>query len=223
MSVASHLNSPLEEYDARIRTFIPRYDEMLDAGAAAMRAIGSRPRPVIVDLGTGTGAFAERCVRVLPRATVIGIDEDLEILELARRRLATAAAEFRSGRFEREPLPRADAIIASLALHHVKSRAAKQKLYGRIAQALRPRGIFVTADCFPPEDSRLAAAARADWRAHLQQTYTAREAARFFAAWAREDRYFTIDAELAMLRSSGLKPGVVWRAGEMAVIAATRR
>ena len=222
MSVAAHLNIRLDEYDARIRTFIPGYDAMLDAGAAALRAIDGRPRPVIVDLGTGTGAFAERCVRVLPRAAIIGVDEDLEILALARKRLAGASAELRGGRVQREALPRADAIVASLARHHVTTRASKQALYRRIATALRPGGIFITADCFPPADARMAAVARDDWRAHLQKTYTPRETARFFAAWAREDRYFTLEAELAMLKASGLKPGVIWRAGTMGVIAARR-
>ena len=39
-SVASHLGIPLPEYDARIRTFVPFYDEMLD-GAAAYFALSA--------------------------------------------------------------------------------------------------------------------------------------------------------------------------------------
>ena len=36
MSVASHLHIRLDEYDARIRTFIPRYDEMIEAAAGTL-------------------------------------------------------------------------------------------------------------------------------------------------------------------------------------------
>ena len=70
MSVASHLGIRLDEYDARIRTFIPDYETMLDAAAAVVPPDAR----TIVDLGIGTGAFAARCVRRATRARVVGID-----------------------------------------------------------------------------------------------------------------------------------------------------
>ena len=36
MSVATHLGIDLGEYDARIRTFIPHYEEMLDVAAGSL-------------------------------------------------------------------------------------------------------------------------------------------------------------------------------------------
>ena len=54
MSVAAHLGIRLSEYDRRIRTFIPRYEEILDAAAAS---VVPKAR-TIVDLGIGTGALA---------------------------------------------------------------------------------------------------------------------------------------------------------------------
>ena len=47
MGVASHLHIQLDEYDARIRTFIPGYEQMLDAGAHALHALATAA-PVIV-------------------------------------------------------------------------------------------------------------------------------------------------------------------------------
>ena len=83
MGVAAHLGIRLADYDARIRTFIPDYEEMLDVAAAAIPA---RAR-TLVDLGIGTGALSARCLRTAPRARVVGIDVDPEILTLAARRL----------------------------------------------------------------------------------------------------------------------------------------
>src|SRR5436190_16248469 len=107
MGVAAHLGIRLGEYDARIRTFIPDYEEMLDVAAAA---VPSRAR-TIVDLGIGTGALSSRCLTMAPRARTIGIDVDPEILALARRRLGDRAS-FTTGSFMRAALPRADAIVA---------------------------------------------------------------------------------------------------------------
>ncbi len=49
MAVSSHLKIALPEYDARIRTFIPDYEEMLDAAAASLVA-AERPLMAVVDL-----------------------------------------------------------------------------------------------------------------------------------------------------------------------------
>ena len=43
-----------------------------------------------------------------------------------------------------------------------------------------------------------------------------------FAAWADEDVYFPLVAELAMLRAAGFTTEIIWRDGAMAVIAARK-
>src|SRR5262249_40420144 len=120
MSVSKHLGIVIEEYDDRIRTFIPHYAEMLDEAAAI---VGPRAR-TIVDLGIGTGALAARCLARAPQARVIGFDADAEMLRLAERRLGGRVTLI-DGDFLRAPLPPADAVVASLALHHIRTRSAK--------------------------------------------------------------------------------------------------
>jgi len=60
MSVASHLGIKISEYDARIRTFIPDYEEMLRVAASAV----PRAARTILDLGVGTGALSAACLTV---------------------------------------------------------------------------------------------------------------------------------------------------------------
>ncbi|MCI0371112.1 MAG: class I SAM-dependent methyltransferase, partial [candidate division NC10 bacterium] len=86
MGAATHLGIRLREYDARIRTFIPHYEEMLDAAAAALRALDRRA-PVVLDLGIGSGALAVRCVAAAAGARIIGVDNDGGMLALAQKRL----------------------------------------------------------------------------------------------------------------------------------------
>lgn len=223
MGVAAHLKIDLADYDRRIRTFIPWYEEMLDAAADALALVDARA-PAIIDLGTGTGALAERCLRGRPRASLVGIDGDPEILAAAERRLRTATrrVEFIAADFERAALPAADAIVGSLSLHHIPTGTRKRRLYRRAFAALRRGGMLVSADCCPAADRRTAGRQHAAWRAHLLDTYDRRTTAAYFRAWAREDHYVALERELAMMRDAGFRPEVLWRRGPFAVIAAMK-
>jgi tRNA (cmo5U34)-methyltransferase len=217
MGVASHLGIKLTEYDSRIRTFIPHYEEMLDAAAAA---VSPRAR-TIVDLGIGTGALSSRCLKKATHARTVGIDVDPEILALAGRRLG-ARATFIAGSFLRAPLPACDALVASFSLHHVRTRAAKGALYRRIRAALRPGGAFLIVDSQPASDVSVRRAQFDEWLAHLRRRYTAAQARAIFTSWSHEDVYVPLDAEIALLRRSGFRVELLWRRGAFAVLRAER-
>jgi SAM-dependent methyltransferase len=219
MGVAAHLGIDLREYDARIRTFIPGYDAMLDVAAAAVASLVARRAPLLVDLGIGTGALAGRCLGLTPRARIAGIDEDEEMLAAARARLGRRLTPL-AGSFEKVPLPRSDAVIASLALHHIPTPARRQRLFGRIHRALGRRGVLVIADCYLSSDRRLQSTDRAAWLAHLRETYSARQSTGYLRAWAKEDFYVALDAEVRLLQRAGFAADVVLRYSSFAVIAA---
>ena len=213
LGVASHLGIELAEYDKRIRTFIPDYEEMLEVAAAA---VPSSTRSMI-DLGTGTGALAARCLQRKPRAKVLGIDADPEMLKLAARRLGSRA-RLQCGSFTRASLPACDAVVASFALHHIRERSAKARLYRRIRVALRKHGVFISVDCHPADSPALGRQQREAWKSHLLASYTRKEAGGLLAAWAREDTYVPLETELALFRRGGLKTEVLWRKGAFAVL-----
>jgi ubiquinone/menaquinone biosynthesis C-methylase UbiE len=221
MAVSTHLQIDLREYDARIRTFIPHYEEMLEAAVAALHAAG-RPVETVVDLGTGTGALVARVGKALMRARLVGIDEDEGMLAMAARRLPARRTTLVFDNFLRATLPRCDAVTASFALHHVEHQRTKKALFCRMRAALRPGGVLVSADCHPCSHPALAAAGREAWRDHLASTYGRRKAEGFLQAWSHEDFYVPLDAELALLRGAGLSPEVAWRRDSFAVIVATR-
>jgi tRNA (cmo5U34)-methyltransferase len=217
-SVSAHLGIDLAEYDARIRTFIPDYEEMLRIAAAVVATI--RPR-TIVDLGTGTGALAAQVVRRASHVRIVGIDEDAGMLAMARRRLRNRGALIHDS-FLRAALPPCDAVIASFSLHHVASPRVKRALYHSARKALRPSGMFVSADCYPSSLASFARDGRRDWRAHVARTYGARKAAAFLRSWAREDFYLPLDIELQLLQSAGFVVDVAWRRNPFAVIVGQR-
>ena len=215
--MASHLGIKLSEYDSRIQTFIPHYEEMLDVAAAA---IPPRAR-TIVDLGIGTGALSSRCLKHAPGARIAGIDVDSGILALAARRLGERAS-FTTGSFLRAPLPACDALVASFALHHVRTRAAKASLYRRVRAALRPGGLFISVDSNPAVSAGVRRAQFDEWLAHLRRTYPAARARAIFEAWSHEDVYVPLDAEVGLLRSAGFRVELLWRRGAFAVLRGAR-
>ncbi len=223
-SVAAHLKIRLSEYDRRIRSFIPHYEEMLGATAGAVGLCRGRA-PAIVDLGIGTGALAARCLTVAPRARIHGIDADPEMLAVAARRLGGKSRRHRfvSGDFARLPIPKCDAIVATLALHHVHSVPAKRRLYRRCYAALRKGGVLASGDAFLSQAPAFQRAEMAAWRAHMRRWYSAREVSAFFAAWAREDRYLPLALEMELLESVGFRVDVPWRRAPFGVVVGVKR
>lgn len=216
--VSEHLGIPLREYDARIRTFVPYYEEMLDEAAGAVRTLGFAA-PVIVDLGTGTGALAVRCLEAAPGGSLIGIDADPAMLSIARARpTRTEQVEWRVGSFAGVALPACQLIVASLSLHHIAAPEAKKALYRRCREAVSPGGGMILADCYLPSSEQVAADGMRRWRTHLEQFYSPPESERYLSAWAEEDTYFRLAEELEWLGDTGFSPEVLWRRDLFAVL-----
>ncbi len=220
MGVASHLGIRIRDYDRMIRTFIPNYEEMLDEAASALRLLPTRS-PLLIELGIGSGALAQRCLMVTPRARVVGLDVDPDILALARERLGSRLTTI-EGPFQTANLPRCDAVTASFSLHHVRTRARKADVYRRVFRALRPGGLFVIADCCVAGRRDQRELDHAAWREHLQRAYPRPRAAAFLRAWAKEDVYVPLSAEIDLLERAGFQTDVRWRRNAFAVIVGTK-
>jgi len=217
-SVSSHLKIPLEEYDARIRTFIPFYEEMLGEVGMAVSSLAVN-EPTILDLGIGTGALAEACLNARPEGRLIGIDSDPEILKMARLRFRDRPGlDLRVGSFLELDFPRSDLIVASFSLHHIPEPKIKRDLFVRCREALGETGALVMADCFPSADEEVAEEGRRAWRSHLERFYSPEETRAYFDAWAEEDTHFPIEDELEWLEEAGFETNVVWRKDLFAVI-----
>lgn len=215
--VSSHLGLQVADYDTLIRRWIPAYDEMLDTVVSIVRTLRA---PLVVDLGAGTGALGGAILERIPDARVHLLDIDPHMLELAASRVAPfgARASILRGSFT-DPLPPCDAVVASLALHHVPSRDDKRALYRRVREALRPGGVLAIADATVDERGRAHDWIYEQWAAHMAPHGIARaEADQLFASWAKEDTYQPLRVELALLADAGFeRPECFWKHGPMAV------
>ena len=220
-SVSRHLRVEVDAYDEAIRRFIPGYEAMLDAAAAEIARVDPER---VLDLGGGTGALSEAILVAAPRAVVELIDVDPEMLAVARERLVRfgSRARFTEASFD-DPLPEADAVAASLALHHVPTMDEKRRLFVRIHDCLCPGGVFVNADATMPAELHARETVWRGWAAHLMSCGIPEERAyEHFAEWQEEDTYFPKEVEAAAMRAAGFEVSAVWRDGPM-VVAMGRR
>jgi tRNA (cmo5U34)-methyltransferase len=223
-SVKHHLRVDAEGYDVQIRRFIPHYDEMIATGVALLAALAPADARVL-DLGGGTGALSSAVLDGLPGARVTVLDVDTEMLAQARRRLAGfgGRVSFQHASFL-DQLPVVDAVVASLALHHVHDLETKTGLYRAIYDALSPRGVLLNLDAAVTEGARLNGLVFDRMAERMgDHGISEAEARGHFASWAREDRYFPLDAELGALREAGFEEvECFWRRGLSAVTCGLR-
>lgn len=219
MSVATHLNITPAQYDDQIRTLIPLYDELISEAAKALQ-LASRRIESIVDLGVGTGALADACLRVVPKASVWGIDADDSMAAMVPARLGRKRkqVELAHGDFTATELPACDAMVASYALHHIRTPQAKQKFYRRCFAALRPGGVLINGDCAPAAAPMAFARDLEVWFTHLGKTFGRAKGKRVYESWADEDTYMPLTAETRMLERAGFRVEVPWRRSPFAVI-----
>jgi len=224
-SVERHLEVDPVAYDAAIVRFVPSYDEMLSEVVSALREALASDAPHVLDLGAGTGGLSSRVAEAFPRARLTMLDVDTEMLGQAVLRLAAHRDRVTPlhASFADE-LPRCDAAVASLSLHHVHDARDKVALYRRVREALSAGGVLASADAFMSQDADESRPLMKRWAAHLMANgHTEEQARDRFAQWAREDRFFAIDQELAMLREAGFASvDVRFRKGPVGVIVARR-
>ena len=221
-SVRRHLHLEIDEYDEIIRQFIPGYDRMLEEVARAVALSGPER---VLDLGAGTGALSEAILRSCKESVVELVDVDDEMLARARTRLQRFGERIRLRRQSfYDTLPCCDAVVASLALHHVPALDAKARLFGRIHEALAPGGVFVNGDATMPDDAARRAEDYAVWAAHMVSRGIPEERAyRHFAEWSDEDTYFPLEQELEAMTCAGFDARCVWSRIPISVLVGRKR
>lgn len=146
----TRLYDPAIRWTAREATFKRRLLEQ-----AAPRAGGR-----VLDLGCGTGTLAIMVKRAQPRAEVVGLDADPEILERARAKASDAGVEVQLDRGLSTELPyedeSLDVVLSTLFFHHLTG-ADKRRTANEIARVLKRGGELHVADWGRPSDPLMGA------------------------------------------------------------------
>jgi ubiquinone/menaquinone biosynthesis C-methylase UbiE len=132
-----------------------RFKELLVDQAAP--APGQR----ILDLGCGTGTLALQVKRREPRAELVGLDADPEMLAQARQKAEQAGVELELTEGFSTELPYEDAsfdrVLSTLFFHHLDPEPKRQTAR-EIARVLNKGGELHVADWGRPSDPLMATA-----------------------------------------------------------------
>lgn len=118
-----------------------------------------KPGESVLDVGCGTGGVTIPAkLRVGKNGTVTGIDPDLEMITIARRKAKRAGIEidFRIGVIESLPFPDGtfDVVTSSLMMHHLPEHVRLKGL-AEIRRVLKSGGRLLIADMMRPGPSFL--------------------------------------------------------------------
>lgn len=236
---AYDLPARVAAYDADMDIMHPLRHTMMDIALEIVPLPPSQPFTAL-DLGTGTGVFAQRILDAYPQASVIAIDGAASMLELAAARLAAhrermtfVEADFRDLPADVTAPGSFDLAVSAYALHHL-TEAEKGTVLAEVIGALKPGCWFVNADIVAAADPDIerriqdvrvrgvTARAPADDE-RFRCTETTREY--LDALEAREnDRPLTLDADLQLLRTVGIAGAeVIWRQYREVVVGGPKR
>jgi tRNA (cmo5U34)-methyltransferase len=119
-----HFDWTPDEYLERIRTKLPRYDELQEQAVAAIPFAPKR----VLELGMGTGETTRRLIEAHPEAWVVGLDSSPDMVFRARQ----TYDDVQLARME-DPLPDGpwDLVISVLSVNDLTDDQ-KQRLVRRV-------------------------------------------------------------------------------------------
>jgi trans-aconitate 2-methyltransferase len=160
-----------------------------------------------IDAGCGTGRVTELLLEKLPRGSVLAVDSSGAMVEAARRRFAgeprvRVERQDLSSLKVREPV---DLILSTATFHWINDH---DRLFGRLALALKPRGRLV-AQC--GGEGNISRATRA-----VDETMKEERFRPYFEGWLDDKYYADPLSTKERLEAAGFEDVETWLQDEVA-------
>lgn len=183
-----------EVYDEDIRRSIPGYEELHKELETAIKKYSqNNDVKKILELGVGTGISTEKVLRIIPQASLTVIDFSEQMMEGAKKRLSSYNVKYILGDYSEIPFEKDfDIIISVIGIHH-QTNEGKKKLFKKIAQSLKPGGIFFFGDLVTHNDKKKAAITDAKHYHHLVNNARNEKS---LEEWAHHHKFLNILAPL---------------------------
>jgi tRNA (cmo5U34)-methyltransferase len=202
--VKDHFNSEAGVWDKKALERVPYYREMFEILVSMLPFAEERGFSVI-DLGAGTGTISYMVKKAFPAARITCMDIAPQMLEMARKKLAG----FKDIEYELADLAdykfkgKYDAVVSSLALHHLEPDENKLAFYRRLYSALNPGGVFLNADIITADDEKTQEIYLKKWGEFVLSNLPSEDMQENLKRYHREDRPNKLNTELDWLRKAG--------------------
>lgn len=201
--VQRHFEEEAKEYDGIIKNLIPNYLGMVDI-LVSLLPFDKEQIFDMVDLGCGTGTVSKAVKIAFPAARITCVDIAANMLDIAGQKVGKDAmllqADFNTFEFPQKY----DAVVSSLALHHLETDGDKFRFYEKIYGALNPDGIFVNADVVLGGGDALQSLYMKKWKAFMVKNFSEQEVMqKWIPSYYEEDHPATLPAHFDMLAKCG--------------------
>ena len=219
--VKKHFQKWAKKYDSSKREkMIPGFHDFY--GIAVNMVSRKRNSAInILELGIGTGMLTEMILSSCPRAKITGIDLTDEMLFQAeiklkrfKNRLTLKTGDFDKIFFGNN----FDAVVSSLSIHHL-TPDGKKRLYKKIYNSLKKRGIFINADMVKSESEYIQKIYMEKWEGFMRAGKVNEESIkRRLQGVKKVDIYDTFEDQLDWLKKAGFEDvDVFWKYWNFAV------
>jgi tRNA (cmo5U34)-methyltransferase len=225
-SIKKHFEEEALEYDGIIKNLIPYYSRMVEA------VVNSMPFRVsdcieVLDLGCGTGTVSRAVKNAYPHAKLTCLDISGKMLQMASEKLCEAPdtifinSSFTEFDFDKKY----DAVVSSLALHHLVTREDKLDFYKKIYLGLKSGWILINADLVLASDGILQNTYMEQWKNFMYRNVPADEVEKkWIPANHEEDSPASLTDHFEMLKEAGFTVmDVVWKYYNFAVCVAWKK
>jgi tRNA (cmo5U34)-methyltransferase len=209
------------EYDELKLKIIPGYRQVQEV---ALRESALEGTDRVLELGCGTGEWAEMFLERHPNAEYQAIEFSAKMRELAAARFAALGDRVEIiDQDLNSPLPGGafDLVVSFFAIHHVED---KERLFRELFDRLRPGGRLIFADITIAADPDLEQSFLDGWVAFMRESDLEEERIAGVLGDHREnDLPEPAERQLVYLRSVGFAPAeVIWSRGKFVLMCAKK-
>ena len=223
--IKNHFEEEAEQYDGIIKNLIPYYHQMVEALVNTL-PFGHSENIEVIDLGCGTGTISRAVKDVYPKAKITCLDISGKMLQIAAGKLSDAqdAAYINSNFYDFNFDKKYDAVVSSLALHHLVTKEDKRDFYKKIYSCINTGGVFINADVVLGSTDILQERYMEQWKNFMCMNVSRDEVeSKWIPTYYEEDRPVLMMEHFEMLKDAGFKAvDVVWKYYNFAVYMAAK-
>ncbi len=223
--IKNHFEEEAEMYDGIIKNLIPYYNQMVEALVSTL-PFDRTAEIDAIDLGCGTGTISQAVKDAYSKAKLTCVDISEKMLKMASGKLSDVSdATFINRNFYDFSFDKKfDAVVSSLALHHLVTKEDKLEFYRKIYSCLNSGGVFINADVVLASTDALQEQFMAQWKDFMCKNVSMDEVDnKWIPTYYEEDRPVSIMDHFEMLKDAGFKVmDVVWKYYNFAVYMAVK-